>query len=129
MNTGLHRLTRAGLKQQLDDTRAKLRAEKTTSARLADQIALERQQHAEQLARVQLTADREIRRLTAANHAWQARYANEHAMSDLSTALDDTVPTGIPVVPLPQAIGPVVKIRVPDEATNPAHIPSQREAA
>lgn len=127
MSTGLHRLTRAGLRVDLDATKKALRAEKTTTARLTDQLAIERKQHAEELARVQLTADREIRHLTAANRAWQAQYANEHAMSDL-TALDDTVPNGTPVVSLPQAFGPVVKIRVPAEAASPAHIPGQRAA-
>lgn len=124
---GTHRLTRAGQRQQLDETREALRAEKTQSARLADQLQLERQQHAEELTRVQLTADREIRRLIAANRAWQARYANENAMSDLPT-LVDTVPNGTDVRTLREAFGPVVKVPVPAEAADPAHIPGQRAA-
>lgn len=71
---GQHRLTKAGLKRALRD-------EKATSARLADQLANERQQHAEERTRSELTAQREIRRLIAANRAWEARYANEHPVS------------------------------------------------
>ncbi|MFE3657223.1 hypothetical protein [Streptomyces sp. NPDC059165] len=122
-----HRLTRAGLKRQLDEKQAELQAEKKTSTRLANQLASERQQHSEELTRAQLTADREIRRLLEANRAWQARYANEHAMSDLNTLID-TVPNGTDVSTLREQFGPVVQVPVPDEATDPTHIPVPQAA-
>jgi hypothetical protein len=52
-------------------------------------------------------ANRKIQRLLAANRAWQARYDNEHAMSDLNV---ETVPHGTDVRELRQQFGPVVRV-------------------
>jgi hypothetical protein len=122
VSKGIHRLTRAGLREQLDETKAALRAEKTTSARLADQIELERGRHTEALA----AARQDIDRLLAANRAWQAQYDNEHAMSDLNV---ETVPHGTDVRPLRQQFGPVVQVSVDEAASEPAHVPSWAKEA
>ncbi|MFG3510204.1 hypothetical protein ACGF5F_32430 [Streptomyces sp. NPDC047821] len=124
MSRGIHRLTRAGLREQLDETKAALRAEKTTSARLADQIELERGRHTEALA----AARQDIDRLLAANRAWQARYANEHAMSDLPQHVE-TVPHGTDVRTLRQQFGPVVQVPVDEAASKPTHVPSWADPA
>lgn len=66
-------------------------------------------------------ARREIKRLTEANRAWEARYANEHPVSvkaprDLRP--DDnrpTVPHGIDVRPLREATGISPVIRIADK--------------
>lgn len=119
MSRGLHRLTRAALREQVDETKAALRAEKTTSARLADELAKEQTRRSEDLA----VAQREIDRLLAANRAWQAHYDNEHAMSDLPQHIE-TVPHGTPVRELRQQFGPVVQVPVDEEAAKPTHVPT-----
>jgi hypothetical protein len=143
MSTGLHRLTKAGLKRALTGAQAALRDEKATSARLADELALARQQHAEERTRSEMTARREIRRLTDANRAWEARYANEHpvhvpAPKDLRA--DDDRPTvpGIDVTELRDKFripdGRIIRLTGAPFAANPSQpqavdLPQQRRAS
>jgi hypothetical protein len=71
-------------------------------------------------------ARRDIDRLLAANRAWQARYDNEHAMSDLNV---ETVPHGTDVRTLRQQFGPVVQVPVDEAASEPTHVPSWADPA
>jgi hypothetical protein len=132
---GRHRLTKAGLKRDIAELQALLRAEQTKSARIADDLALcqrDRREDKEHAARQHETDTREVLRLQAALQAWHSRWDNAHpihvpAPRDLRTADErPTVPTDVsslrPIIPItPQPASP--------DATNPAHIPAAQGVA
>ncbi|MFI8191442.1 hypothetical protein ACIF8T_21905 [Streptomyces sp. NPDC085946] len=133
--TGRHRWTKTGLKHDNGKLQELLRAERTKSARLADELALhqrDRRLEKEQAAEQHQVDTREIARLKAALQAWEARWANAHPVSvpaprDLRTGDDQpTVPQGTDVSAL-RAIYPVVPITerpAAPGATDPANLPA-----
>ncbi|GAB2718487.1 hypothetical protein [Streptomyces bullii] len=128
--TGRHRWTKAGLQHDNTKLRELLRAEQTKSARLADELALQRRDRRlekAQAAQQHQTDTREIARLKAALKAWEARWANAHPISvpaprDLRTGDDQpTVPHGIRAV---HPVVPITERQAAPDATNPANIPA-----
>jgi len=136
VSIGRHRLTKAGLKKDIAELQALLRAEQTKSARRADELATcqrDRREDKAEAARQHQTDSREIARLQHAVQAWESRWSNAHpirvaAPRDLRSADErPTVPTDAsslraiyPVVPIP----PITERAASPDATDPAHIPA-----